>query len=230
MKKIYKAIDKGDLTNLQALLNANNINTCNWHLDNFLHYAAAKGNIAVNDLLVDMGVNYNASNAAGLTPIDVAIKEKRLAIFSYFLFQLPSILQQRVGGMGLIHRAAKYGTTEFIRLLIQEDVNLNEATDRGSTALHIAAQRGDSDMCYLLADHNANINARDSWGNTPLHKAVINDHVHVVILLASLGATLNVENSNSRNPASYSRSPMMAYTMETLYNGCTRPCLIRPAV
>lgn len=72
---------------------------------------------------------------------------------------------------------------EYIKNLIENGGNLNEADEEGKTLLMQVAERGDMYSLVLLLKHGANPFLVDSKGQTALHKAVICAQNAVVSLL-----------------------------------------------
>ena len=62
--------------------------------------------------------------------------------------------------------AAKRGTTEEVRRLLDAGADVNARGDDGVTALHEAAYYGPADVVQLLIDHGADVNARVVKGLT----------------------------------------------------------------
>ncbi|MEO0348333.1 MAG: ankyrin repeat domain-containing protein, partial [Pseudomonadota bacterium] len=147
---------------------------------------------------------------------DIALKFKRHAIFAFYLYKMPSILDNVVNGLNLIHRVAKFGNNEMMKLIIGEGVDLNSTSEAGYTALHFACQLGDVNLAYLLIENNANINVKDNWGNCPIHKAVINNHVDVVIMLSAIGADTKIANINGKTIFDYHTNGLMKQVLYLL--------------
>ena len=61
---------------------------------------------------------------------------------------------------------------EAVKLLLDLGFAVNDATDKGETALHGAAHRGADAIVKLLAEHGANVNARNKRGFTALDIAM----------------------------------------------------------
>ena len=59
---------------------------------------------------------------------------------------------------------------EAVKVLLDQKVDVNAATETGQTALHYAALTMDS-VVELLAKNGANVNAKDNQGRTPLDMA-----------------------------------------------------------
>ena len=79
---------------------------------------------------------------------------------------------------GVAPRAAEYGRTEMVQLLLDRRaaVDLKKAEGSayaGRTALHCAALRSHVTICEILIQHGASLLACDARGATPLHMAAL---------------------------------------------------------
>jgi len=79
-------------------------------------------------------------------------------------------------GRGLGVFAKDYGTEADLRqaveLLVERNVDVNESTDDGITAIHLAAQGGLDSVVRVLANAGANLDAKDKKGRTPVDMAM----------------------------------------------------------
>jgi ankyrin repeat protein len=156
-----------------------------------LHLAAVEGRHGAMRLLLDLGADIEAPDAAGLTPLDqAALLDDRLAVDLLLdrgaVLHLPSAfaLNRDIGRLlaadptavkpggrwaTLIVRAAEQSNIRTLELLIAHgaDVNAPDATGTsvdgaaGYSALHAAAFRGNRDAVELLLRHGASVTARD---------------------------------------------------------------------
>jgi hypothetical protein len=78
-----------------------------------------------------------------------------------------------------LHKAARDGDTNEVKLLLTHDADVNAKDSYGNTPLHLAAANDHKDVAEILLAHGAEVNARDNHGVTPLHKAVIGHAVQV---------------------------------------------------
>lgn len=86
------------------------------------------------------------------------------------------------------------GYIGIVRLLIDEDANLNLQTNLGHTALMIGAINGYIEVVKLLIDKGADLNLQDNNGNTALMTAAFKGYTEIVRLLIDNGADLNLKN------------------------------------
>ncbi len=78
------------------------------------------------------------------------------------------------GGLTALLFAAREGSLDCVRALIQAGADVNQTSADGSGALLVAVQNGYYQMALYLMDHGAGINLANSKGWTPLYLAVKN--------------------------------------------------------
>lgn len=117
-------------------------------------------------------------------------------------------------GNTLLHKAATYGYTDLAQLLIDKDLNINQARGNGSTPLMIAAHKNQVGVAKLLIEKGANIHLKrpNSW--TVFHLAVEWADIKIVQLLIEKGANVNgaihPENLSPLMIASFKNRPEIA--------------------
>lgn len=89
-----------------------------------------------------------------------------------------------------LHLATKKGDCEIVRMLIDEEANVNATDENGSTALHIAASYDHKAVIQLLLDCKAEVNAMDHAHWKPLHCAARHSQVDSIELLIKNGTKL----------------------------------------
>jgi len=107
------------------------------------------------------------------------------------------------GKLSPIHRAAMYGHSEVMELLLHHD-NSNEAgskpTSTGWTSLHLAAMFGQLECCELLIPGMYNASPRNARGWTPVHCAASNGSWQAVQMLLQQGASVNALTEKRKTP------------------------------
>lgn len=102
-------------------------------------------------------------------------------------------VNEKIGYMTPILSAAKNGTPETMRLLLENDARTDHVSEFDWTPLHTAAVEGHVEMVRLLLDAGADIEARDQDGMTPLISAARFGHIDVVQTLLEHGAFLDAK-------------------------------------
>jgi cytohesin len=171
-----------------------------------LHIAAREGHKEIVELLLAKGVDVNAKDKEGKTPLDAAIYGKNP--------QTADLLRKHGGKSGAeisIQAAVAVGNIEAVKqhLAAGSDVNAKNSDDW--TPLQIAADKGHKEIAELLIDKGADVNAKNDRGGTPLHYAASGvspsssaqsggGHKEVVELLIAAGAEVNAKNDGGWTP------------------------------
>jgi truncated hemoglobin YjbI len=146
-----------------------------------LHEAAGNGNLAIVQLLLELGADPNAGYPFGHTPLYYAGNSC----------------------------AAKTGS-DIVRALFEAGANVNAHDGvKRCTPLHMAARRGYVPVATALLDCGAAIESRDRAGDTPLRRAVNCGKAEVAALLLSRGANLHSVGSRGLTPARAARGAAM---------------------
>jgi len=151
-----------------------------------LHNAAANGHKEIVELLIAKGVDVNARDNDGYTPLDWAIMNK--------LTETADLLRKHGGKTSeelfALFKAAEDGNIEAAKQAIANGIDVNAEDDDGRTPLHRAAWRGHKEVVELLIANGADVNAKDGMGATPLHLAATKE---IVELLIAAGADVNAK-------------------------------------
>ena len=110
--------------------------------------------------------------------IERAADKEHWPIVAYLLERgaatTPSILFKMK--MAPLHTFCRIGSFEAVKMLLNEDTDIEEKNNYNWTSLHVASWNGHSEVVKLLLDKKADIEAKqkDEW--TPLHIASQNGH------------------------------------------------------
>uniref|UniRef100_A0A0E0LTS8 Uncharacterized protein n=1 Tax=Oryza punctata TaxID=4537 RepID=A0A0E0LTS8_ORYPU len=95
----------------------------------------------------------------------------------------------KLEGVGVMHAAAASGSLAMCTYLVETlQLDVNDVTDDGSTALFNAVELGNLDIIKYLLDHGANPDHAMICGLTPLHCAAGFGHCAIVKELLAKGA------------------------------------------
>lgn len=130
-------------------------------------------------------------NAAGETPIILAIKNNQVEILNKLIDKNPALLSSPDSkGNFLLHEAGRYGQLEILKSLLArldqehvEDLGVNTSNNAGETVLHLAARGGFYPVVKEAVNAGAEIGMADYERNSPLHLAALNGHVKVTYYL-----------------------------------------------
>lgn len=184
-----------------------------------LHHAAAKKRARMVRLLLDLGADPNASDAAGMTPLTTAAQEHAdpaivtmlLAAGAKLDFMSALYLERyeaaeamlkddpsRIGPEGrdtiALHLSVSKKNAGAVRWLIARGVDVNakrNVWDCNHTALHMTAESGAIDMARLLLDAGADPNIRDDkYDATILGWAEFCEQPQIAALVRERGGTV----------------------------------------
>lgn len=137
---------------------------------------------ALCNLLLLPGVDANAMDAFGYTPLSFAIHQglERPASIILACQQLDIAKDSAA-----LHIAAQEGVLPVIERLLERGVNVAEKTKYGETALHLAASYGHLRSLQLLASRSRVhvLNAKDQNGWTIAHRGVTSGNDELVFWL-----------------------------------------------
>ncbi len=129
------------------------------------HYAVAIGNVAMVDLLLKRGVDFNRTDNSGRTVFQYGFEYKWQTIIDYFLdpihdFKLPQ---------DFIYRIAHLLYAKYIPQLVNKGCLINNvgATHTKETPLFRAIREDNYDFFVTLCAHGAQLEARSSSSRTP---------------------------------------------------------------
>jgi ankyrin repeat protein len=147
-----------------------------------LHYAAWNGRDEIVRLLLGRDARYDIEDKFGATALLRASQNNRRSTVKLFASMLPNIL----------YHAVQTGNITIVRILLENDIDLNTYNDDHETPLHIACRGGHLDIIKSLLVHKANPNLPDKDHRTVLHNAVRIGKLEIVKLLAERGVEMEI--------------------------------------
>ncbi|PIE98156.1 MAG: hypothetical protein CR988_04285 [Treponema sp.] len=161
----YKAANKVlALTQDSSLLKSQNLEG-----KTALHIAAKHGAVNFINILIDYGIDVNASDEMGRSPLMEAMFTNKVEIAKLLINKNASVIQQDVYGRSALHEAVETGSVESINIIVQAGGNPMARDTYGVTPLSIAFSKS---LEILKATTGRDINLADSDGFSPLHIAV----------------------------------------------------------
>jgi hypothetical protein len=152
-----------------------------------LHAAAAAANLALVELLLQLGAEPDRTDAGGHTPLYCVGNECKMP-----------------------------DGAKVVRVLVQAGANVNARDGaKRCSALHMAARRGNKEIAEALLDCGADIEAPDSLGDTPLRRSVNCNKPDVAALLVQRGADIHSRGSKKLTPLLAARSTAMRRLLES---------------
>ena len=115
-------------------------------------------------------------------------------------------VNQDLEGEVPIQKAAKWGRTELVEMLIDHGADItSREQENGFTPLHSAVDQRNAETARLLLDRGADIQEKTLNGNSPLHVAFSERNdlkfmMDVIDLLLERGADLQAKNNDNETP------------------------------
>ncbi|KAM3328708.1 hypothetical protein ACQJBY_026072 [Aegilops geniculata] len=156
-----------------------------------LHLAAGGHNLEVCEYLVeDVGVNVDAVNEAGKTPLvwAITVGGGHVDIVRYLLDHGANPDNVDMTGFTPLHEAVKGGHCEIVELLLSRGAYVDPFSVHHGTPLHVAAQHKQEWAMKILLDHHADCNKILRCFSSPLIIAIESRSVKCVKLLVKAGA------------------------------------------
>jgi ankyrin repeat protein len=161
-----------------------------------------KGQIEIIGYLIEAGVDPKQKDAAGKTPLDLAIEaaakdRKRRTDIVEVLLPHSNVHSKDKNKCTALHRAAEAGYTRLIIMLVASGVKVDTCDAKGRTPLHHAVANqatfdersaafhaeniGVLETIDYLILQGAKVDAQDKFGNAPLHLAEREDYAAQLI-------------------------------------------------
>ncbi|MEQ2270201.1 Ankyrin repeat and SAM domain-containing protein 3, partial [Xenotaenia resolanae] len=149
-----------------------------------LMYAAYIGHDNIANLLLEAGVNVNATTPKGLTPLMLAASCGNESI-AYFLLQQGAELELRDSrGWTALFHCTSTGHQQMVRFLLDNNADANvREPGSGFTPLMEAAASGHEIIVQYLLDHKVKVSERDAKGETARALAMMYGYTKIVSLI-----------------------------------------------
>ncbi|KAI6648083.1 Ankyrin repeat protein [Oopsacas minuta] len=139
------------------------------------------------------------SNNTPISSLNCAIEMQNAPIVKFLLelqcrnfggrFELPSFRPSLI-------KCVNHWNLDIAKILAENNVDINQTTKSGNTALHFAAENQEFQAVNFLIEHRADVNIQNSKGKTPLHLAVNTESKNIVKKLLDAGAILSKDKFN----------------------------------
>ncbi|TQW09252.1 ankyrin repeats (3 copies) domain-containing protein [Cordyceps javanica] len=154
------------------------------------HFAAAKGNLELIQLLLEWKADPKATDRDGNTSLHLAADHEQANRSR----PPPPCNMKLYGRKGYGRSAAGAASNRDLtcfRVLLDNGLKADAANSEGLTPLHIAAGAGSLEKMDLLLERGAKLEAVDGYECTPLHYAIIMEQDQAAEQLARRGANVN---------------------------------------
>ncbi|MBN3320245.1 ASB3 protein, partial [Atractosteus spatula] len=178
---------------IQAADSISFVNSRTYEGETALHLAARKGHCVIVGRLLEAGADVNQVTNEETTPLFLAVQNGHTDVVKLLVSRGADVNgSQSLCGWNSLHQSAFQGFSEVLKILLEEDADIEIRDDFGITPLFIAAQYGQLECLKSLADCGANVNCQAKDRATPLFIAAQEGHLDCVETLLSYGADPNL--------------------------------------
>lgn len=103
-------------------------------------------------------------------------------------------------GETVLHMAVERNSREAIDVILRYNVDIDQKTNSGNSAVAIAAYYGNIESLRLLVDNNASLRTMNEWGDWPVHQAAAGGHIGTIQYLFDNGFDVEVRNFKNMTP------------------------------
>ncbi|XP_035705994.1 transient receptor potential channel pyrexia isoform X2 [Folsomia candida] len=201
---------------------------------------AVNGNEKIMELLITKGANINYglerdyrtdAESESHTALSWAVRTENAKSVKYLLEKGALLAGTTINWETPLHEAAYLGNIDILKLLVQNERNLQSLELRGgkdkNTPLNVAVEQGHLDCMEFLLSVGAKPNKFNIYGQTSLQLSAMTKDFQAIQLLIKNGADVNTRDTRNRTPlhhciqfASLSNYVEAIQCIETLlYNG-----------
>lgn len=176
-----------------------------------MHAAAARGDAAEFARLAAAGVNVNAREAYGRTPLHVATYGRQREVIAALAKAGADFNLKERDRYDAVTIAAVADDAATLRLLLQLGASARQVTSRyDGTALIAAAHLGHDEVVKLLIDAGAPLDHVNNLGWTALIESIVLGnggprHVETLRAIVRAGANVNLADRNGQTPLQLAR-------------------------
>jgi len=172
--------------------------------------AAARGDVEALKGLIAAGASLESANAAGETPLLLAVKNNHLPAAAFLIDAGSNINAQATNKDSPWLLAGALGRTEMLRLMIPKGPDFTLRNRFGGNALIPACERAHVETVKLLLTTKIDVNHVNNLGWTCLLEIVILGdggarHVEVAKLVLAAGADPNIVDKDGVSPLGHAR-------------------------
>jgi ankyrin repeat protein len=153
-----------------------------------LHAAAEEGNIDTVKSLLEQGMDINARNASGETPLNRAAAKGNVDVVRLLIERGAEVDSRDKWGWTPLHYSSRYGHLEVSRVLLYYGASVNARQRYYWTPMHMSAANGHLEIVKVLLERGADIRAMDHEGQTPYQKSLAYGYGEIADLLLERGA------------------------------------------
>lgn len=154
-----------------------------------MHYAAAKGHLAVVKYLITNGADVKAKTRNGRSPLLLAYENDNFDVAEHLIEKGAHDVSTKDWSL---QGALEKCHLNLVNYLIEKGADVNKKDNDGNTPLHCAAKKGNIEVVKYLIGKGARVDIKNGWGETSLHIAAqVNQLEAVKAICKSLLRSLN---------------------------------------
>lgn len=193
-KKIFEAIKKGDVNNLETLLEDKdiNINYQNKAKTTFLIEAVRSSNVKIAKLLLEHHADLEIQDFFNCTPLMLAVMEENYELAELFINSGANVNAEDSFGETSLMLALEESFYDIAKLLLDNhaDVNAKDKAD-GYTPLMIEMLLSETfELAPRLIQSGANVNEKDNDNSALIHLLAQEGDIKKIEFLLSYGAKI----------------------------------------
>lgn len=184
-----------------------------------LRCALAEERADMLEVLIAHGVNVNARDEAGLTPLHFLIENRKSMEGALPLLRRLFESGADIHGVATngaetpLMTAARTGWRAAFDYLLEQGAAMTDVSATGDTLLHMAAASHRRDILEaVLASGEVDIDARNRAGHTPLYVAAHRNRRELVEMLIAAGADPTIPDRKGRTPDMVCQGPLQTVT------------------
>jgi ankyrin repeat protein len=158
------------------------------------------GQLEVVKILIDRGIDADASTFEGVTPLMFASQNGDIEIIQYLLSQGADVNATPNNGVTALIGAVRTEQYEAAEMLLDSGASVDARDELDLTSLMHASAYNYPEIVELLIDHGAGLEKRDWFGSTPLMMAAYYNCIESADILLERGADPDGKDKNGFTP------------------------------
>lgn len=185
----------------ELVRNGANVHLLDNELRSVLYYAAAVNNPKTIPLLLELGININQQDSAGITPLMIAVEKLKTVNIDIFLKNNADVnISDHSGKSALLHHTS-HEERGIISSLLNAGADIDHQDCDGNTILLQEARKKRTEGVKVLVERGADINIRNNKGQSVVEiinkRRKVSDKLKSIIEFAILADMVDDDETNS---------------------------------